>query len=119
MRFIGLLWLAFVTVLSLIPLKYKYRAGTTGVFHSPGHFLIFLVTAMLLCWNSPNARSRFLRWAGICCFGIVIEILEWSTYHNVMEWRDVLIDIFGAAVGLALVMVIPRIAGGFRSAELR
>lgn len=118
MRFVGLLWLAFVTFLSLMPLKYKYRAGTTGAFHNPGHFLIFVVTMILLCWHSPNFGSRFLRWIGICCFAIMIEILEWITYHNGMEWKDVRVDVFGAAIGLAVVTVIPWISTGFRNTEV-
>ena len=117
MRLVGLLWLLFVTAISMMPLKYKYRAGTTGVFHTPGHLVIFVVTALLLCWRSPNIGSRFLRWLGICCFAVAIEILEWVTYHNRMEWKDVLVDVFGAAIGAAIVTLIPWISAGIRSTE--
>lgn len=100
MRFIPLLWLGFVTAISLMPLRLKYRAGTTGILHNPGHFLIFFITAILLCRTAPHGGSRLLRWIGICCFATLMEVLEWTVYHNRLEWRDMLVDFFGAAFGL-------------------
>lgn len=118
MRIVTLLWLVFVVGISMMPLKFKYKAGTTGALHDPGHFVVFLVTAMLVCSSSPNLSSKLLRWFGICYFALTLEVLEWILYLNRMEWKDVLLDIAGAATGLALLSVIPRISAGFRRTEI-
>ena len=107
MRLVIPLWLAFVTAISMMPLKLKYRVGTTGILHNPGHFLVFSITAILLCRTATNPGSRAVRFTGVCCFAIIMETLEWVIYHNRMEWRDVLIDFFGAAAGLAVLSIFP------------
>ena len=86
-----------------MPLRIKYRVGTTGVFHTPGHFLVFLATSILLCRTVSNFNHRLLRWVGVCVFAVVMEVLEWVAYHNAFEWRDVFVDISGAGLGLLVV----------------
>lgn len=103
MRIVTVLWLGFVTAISMMPLRLKYRAGTTGALHGPGHLLIFFVTALLLC--RPAAR-RLIRWLLVCAFAVSMETLEWAAYHNRFEWRDVLLDVLGAALGLAVLSVL-------------
>ncbi len=103
-RFLTLLWLAVVAAVSMMPLKLKYRVGTTGVFHDPGHFLIFFATTLLLCRTAPG---RLVRCAGVCAFAVAMEILEWVIYHNHFEWRDVLVDLLGVAIGFLVVSVLP------------
>ena len=109
-----LLWLAFVTVISMMPLRLKSRVGTTGLFHTPGHFLIFFVTSMLLC---RTENRRLLRWTAVCAFALGLEILEWRIYRNEFEWRDVLVDIMGAAMGLLVISVFPSRARYHHGAE--
>ena len=118
MRLIISLWLAFVIAISMMPLKLKYRVGTTGVFHTPGHFVVFLITSILVCRNAPNSGSRLLRWAGVCCFAVALEILEVGMYHNRMEWRDVLVDVLGAAAGLALLSTFPAPSARVQNSEI-
>ncbi len=113
MRFVVPLWLTFVTAISLMPLKLKYRVGTTGVLHNPGHFVVFLVTSVLVCRSVANPGSRLLRWMGVCCFALAVEFLECLTYHNRMEWHDVLVDFFGAAIGLAILSMFPGTSNRF------
>lgn len=109
MRVVVVIWLAFVAAISLMPLRLKYRVGTTGILHNPGHFFIFFITAILVCRTALSPAARVLRWMGVCGFAVALEILERVAYHNSMEWRDVLVDFLGAAVGLAVLsMQIPR-----------
>lgn len=102
-RLVVFLWLAFVAAISLMPLKLKSSVGTTGTLHNPGHFLIFVATALLLCRTARNWNTRLLRWACVCIFAGAMEFLEWVTYHNPFEWRDVLVDSLGATLGLLVV----------------
>jgi hypothetical protein len=118
MRFIPVLWLAFVTAISMMPLRLKYRAGTTGALHIPGHFLIFFITAILLCRTAPTPALRLLRWTGVCCFALAMEILEWVTYHNTMEWRDVVVDFVGAAIGVAVLSLFPTTTPHVQDSEM-
>ena len=111
-RLVAALWLAFVATLSLMPLEFKYHAGTMGIFHNPGHFLIFAVTAILLCKDAGTVNGRMLRWAGACSFAIAMEILEWAVYHHAFEWQDVGVDLTGAALGLIVVSLWHRRANG-------
>lgn len=115
MRIIVPLWLAFVTAISMMPLRLKDRVGTTGVLHLPGHFTIFLITAVLVCRNATSSGSRLLRCIGVCCFGATIEILEWAAYHHRMEWRDVLVDALGALIGVAALSIFPPLANARNS----
>jgi hypothetical protein len=106
MRFILVLWLLFITALSLVPLEVKYRLGTMGNLHNFGHLAIFLVTAVLMCWNASSTPARLLRCCGALLVAMLLEALEKIVYHNAYEWSDVAIDAAGVMVGFLLVMLI-------------
>ena len=69
--------------------------------------LIFLISSVLLCRTGTSVSSRVLRCLGICCFALEMEVLEYMAYHNPIEWRDVLIDCFGAILGVAMLSAFP------------
>jgi hypothetical protein len=101
-RFIALAWFCFIAVISLMPLRFKYRMGTMGAFHNPGHFLAFFVATILLC-RAPSGKQRLVRCAEVCLFAVLMEVLEWAVYHNALEWHDIFVDIAGAFLGAAIV----------------
>jgi hypothetical protein len=102
-RFIALAWFCFIAVISLMPLKVKYRVGTMGMFHNPGHFVAFLVASILLCRAAVNGKQRLVGCAEVCLFAVLMEVLEWAVYHNPLEWRDIFVDLAGAFLGVAVV----------------
>jgi hypothetical protein len=106
MRFILVLWLLFITALSLVPLEVKYRLGTMGSMHSFGHLAIFVVTAVLMCWNAGSVSARLLRCCGALLVAMLLEALEKVVYHNAYEWSDVAIDAAGVLIGFVLVTFI-------------
>ena len=108
LRLISFLWLVLITVLSTMPLRFKLRVGTTGYLHKPGHLLAFLVTTVIFCWAAASLNALLLRSSAICCFAVILEILEWLLYHNRMEWEDVLIDVLGVALGFLIVAAVQR-----------
>ncbi len=96
------LWIVAVVVLSLMPLKFKLLLGTTGPWHSWGHYFAFLIT-ILIAASHIRQRTRQL-WIGALTFlfASVMEGSEVIVYHNAFEWHDVLIDGLGILTGLVL-----------------
>ena len=118
MRWIVIAWLVFITGLSIAPLGVKTQLGTTGPYHDVGHLLVFFIATILLCSLARGVISRFIRYLGACCFGVLLEWLETAIYHDGMEWRDVMIHVVGATIGLAVVSVLPVIRSGFKKSEV-
>lgn len=118
MRVIVPLWLAFVVAISTMPLRLKKRIGTTGVLHTPGHVVVFLITAILLCKTAPNLACSMVRWVAACCFALAMEILEAGIYHNRIEWRDVLVDLLGAALGFVVLSIFRFSSGRVQNSEI-
>ena len=99
MRFALPLWLVLLTAISLAPTSLKWRMGTMGALHTWGHFVAFLVTGALLCWNA----RRFPSWLRRCLAGAAIaallEGLEVAIYHSTFEWRDLRTDCVSVVLG--------------------
>ena len=73
--------------------------GNHGFPRAWGHFVTFLVTGALLCWNAGGVLS----WLRRCLAGVVIaavlEGFEVAVYHSTFEWRDLRIDCLGVLLG--------------------
>ena len=107
MRFLIVPWLAFVTALSLGPEFMKYKIlQTQGRMHNPGHLVVFMITALLLCWNAGSASSRILRALAAILVGVTLEWFEAVIYHNPYEWKDLMVDCVGIAAGFIIVSLI-------------
>ncbi len=74
--------------------------------HNPGHLIIFMITALLMCWNAGSVSNRVLRAFGAILVGVTLEWLEAIMYHNPYEWKDVLVDCAGIAAGFIIVSLI-------------
>jgi len=107
MRVVVCVWLALLTALSLAPLRIKWQLGTTGALHDAGHLSIFAATAFLVCWTAKGVSGRLIRFAGVGAIALVLEGMESALYHNRLEWHDILMDLCGAAAGLAILSVLP------------
>jgi hypothetical protein len=104
-----LLWLAFLTAVSLAPTSLKWRMGTMGPLHSWGHFMAFFVTGALLCWNADRSSA----WLRRCFAGFVIaaalEGMETAVYGNPFELRDLATDCLGVVAGAMIVAIAARL----------
>lgn len=92
----GLLLLALVAVLSLMPVP----GDGPQVNDKLAHFVTY---ALLSGWFGLLVSSRrwlLSVWLGLAAFGIVIEGLQGLTPHRSAEWADVVANGLGAAVGL-------------------
>ena len=109
MRYIVAIWVLLLSVVSLGPMWLKYHfLRTGGHMHVPGHFLMFMVTAMLLCWSATSVRSRLLRAFGAFLIGFTTEWLQAVIYHNPIEWRDIRTDTLGIIAGFLIVSLFQR-----------
>lgn len=107
MRLVNCFWVVLITALSLAPFGVKLQLNTMGPLHDAGHLGVFLLTAVLLCWTAKGTTGQLARYLGVCLIAVSIEALEAAIYHNRFEWRDVMIDVLGAAIGLVVIKLIP------------
>lgn len=104
MRLFTGIWLIALATISLAPIKLKFELHTLGRMHYLGHWLIFLITAMLFCWGASGTVVKLRRCLGAVCLGILLEWLERVIYHNAYEWKDVLTDSAGVLAALVLML---------------
>ena len=110
LRVVICVWIALLTALSLAPFAVKAELGTMGALHDIGHLSVFAATAVLLCWTATRLPQKLVRYLAVGALALTLEWLEAAVYHNPFEWRDVLIDVLGAAIGLAIQSFVPLIS---------
>ncbi len=111
MRVVIGVWVLFVFALSLAPLSIKMELHTTGRMHSLGHFVVFAITAFLLCWKAVGLQAKLPRLLAAVVFGLASEGLEKVAYHPRFEWRDVFVDTAGVLAGFLAAVIAQRSAG--------
>jgi uncharacterized membrane protein len=98
---IGVVGVAGIAVLALLPEPLKGRMTTHGPVHALTHFAAFAALQLL---NSLTVKDHAaVRTAVLLlAFGILLEALQTRVYQNYFEYRDVLADATGIAMGLLL-----------------
>jgi hypothetical protein len=61
--------------------------------------LAFSIVALLAVRISRSVLVRILVFIGSLLFGFGIESAEHLVYHNLLEWKDVLVDALGVIGG--------------------
>jgi VanZ family protein len=92
-------WVFFVLLVSLLPLPLKQSLQTHGRFHNTAHFLAFLITVLLVCWNKGSNAGVAVACTGAIVVAFFTEGAQTAIYHNLFEWDDVLVDSLGAITG--------------------
>ena len=110
-----LLWATVMLVLTLTPAKEMPRTPAWELlsFDTAAHAGVFAVLAGLAgLWARQHPRLRHpasLVLLGCVGFGALIEVLQYAMQlGRHAEWSDLLSDSIGAAVGLALALVIRK-----------
>jgi len=111
MRFIIGGWALLVLAISLAPLPIKRELHTTGRMHAAGHFVVFAITAFLLCWKAVGLQAKLPRLVAAVVFALVSEALEKLVYHPQFEWRDVILDTAGVLAGFIAATFAQRSTG--------
>ena len=112
-----LLWATIMLVLTLTPAREMPHTPHWELlsFDTAAHAGVFAVLAGLASlWAQQHPRLRYpagLVLVGSVVFGALIEVLQYSMQlGRHAEWSDLLSDSIGAALGLALALVLgPRI----------
>lgn len=109
-RYLMPIWLILITGLSLAPFRIKYHLGATGMWHTLGHILVFLITTLLVCFGAGNNWTRVARTLLVLVFAMLCEWLELAVYGNFhFEWQDVRIDWTGVALGFAIATIADQL----------
>lgn len=71
------------------------------------HLLAFAaLSATALLAMAPGPRRSIAAAASMCSYGVVIEVLQTQVAGRSAEFQDVLADAVGAALGVAVIVVL-------------
>ncbi|WP_406666151.1 hypothetical protein [Gallaecimonas sp. GXIMD1310] len=82
-------------------------AGITGHWHTELHLLTFALISMLSCWAWPALP---LRWQLLpaTVLPVVQEVCIMYGYQQALAWQDILLDMAGGLLGIAIVGTLLR-----------
>jgi glycosyltransferase involved in cell wall biosynthesis len=115
-------WLAGLMAVALTPWIVKFPMGINGVHHDAWHLISFFLTALVLSdlvrshghgQSRSLVRGRVLQSLIAVLAALFSEILEVLLYHRRFEWRDVMMDCAGIALGCALSWRVPVVSLAF------
>jgi VanZ family protein len=104
---IGVLFMATVAVLSLLPSYDLPSISRYIIVHRIAHLCMYLGLGFLACWNLKLNPERmklvYLLLAGIFMYGVLMEILQRSM-HNGRSFRfsDMIVNLIGAISGILI-----------------
>ena len=102
-------WVTAVVVASLQDARPHVFARTS--LHRQMHWLVFGLTAAVLCASLRTRRQRLLVGLLLSALGLAIEYAQHRLYHTALDWRDVADNtVVSVAVCLAAVVLeTPRV----------
>jgi hypothetical protein len=102
----GILLLALVLAGALVPADWLWLAKTDSSFFNSDKWLHGITFAVLALWFSGQyARHSYWRLiTGLVSFGLLIEVTQRMVSYRTAEWMDLLADLFGLAIGMAIAL---------------
>lgn len=119
MKILTLIWFLFMTILSHMPgtrsaAESQTLARWTGVqersLRKAAHIFCFFVLSVLVVLAFPG-NDLWLRAVALACWAVVDEATKPLIPGRHFSWKDVLLNLCGAAMGF-LVGALIRFAGG-------
>jgi hypothetical protein len=101
-----LVWMILLIGLSVSPLSFKLKLHTVGPYHDFGHYIVYLLTAILICQVAKRFGGRVAGFFFALALALGQEWLENQMYHAGYEWKDVATDMAGTLSGFALVTLM-------------
>ena len=89
-------------LVGFLPGSVKNLLLVQGRFHDQGHFLVFLLLGAVLNRTGGSDRIRLGMLFAALLLGFVAEFGEHVAYNMTVEWRDVAVNVDGAAAGALL-----------------
>ena len=98
-RIIGIMWLALLMFLALLPEPFKGRFATIGVGHQFTHIAVFTVAFLLMATRLKGLGQPAILGLLLLLFGSALELLQTRVYHIPIEYSDISANAAGILVG--------------------
>ena len=95
-RTVFVITLIAVSYLALTPIEIPELEGSWG---KSNHLAAFITLAFLLDFS---ASGNAIKWLGLTCYGMLIEVAQWFTEYRYFELSDILADCVGIAIYVIL-----------------
>lgn len=99
---VGAAYLALLALLALLPQPWKGRLATHGYVHDGAHVLAFTAAFLLQTWRRKSRANASRIGLLLLLFGALLEGLQTRVYGNSFEYRDVIADATGIALGFLM-----------------
>ncbi len=102
----GIFLLALVLVLALVPADWFWPDSPDAAFFISDKWLHGITfTALALWFSGQYARNSYWRLIlGLVAFGLLIEVTQRMVSYRTADWMDLLADLLGVAVGMAIAL---------------
>jgi uncharacterized protein YfiM (DUF2279 family) len=98
----GALFLAALALAAFLPQPWKGRLATHGRLHFLVHLAAFQTAFLLHAWGRQDRAAMIRAACLLALFGALLEFMQTRVYGNFFEYRDVLADATGVALGFAV-----------------
>lgn len=99
MRIAGLVFLALMAILALLPGHVKGRYATVGAIHECLHLAVFCLAYLLLIAGSKGSKESAVVSILLAIFGITLELFQTRAYGTNLELHDVAANLGGIIAG--------------------
>ena len=105
-RIAGIFLLAIVLAGALVPADWLWPKGPDMPFVFSDKWMHGITFTVLALWFSGQyARHSYWRlFTGLVAFGLLTEITQRMVSHRTAEWMDLLADLLGLAIGMAIAL---------------
>ena len=102
----GIVLLAMVLAGALLPTDWFWSKGSDSPFFISDKWVHGVTFAVLALWFSGQyARRSYWRLiVGLVAFGLLIEMTQRMVSYRTAEWMDLLADLLGLAIGMAIAL---------------
>ena len=102
----GIFFLVIVLAAALVPADWFWPEGPHSPFFLSDKWLHGITFAALALWFSGQ-YARYSYWrlmTGLVAFGLLIEVTQRMVSYRTADWMDLLADLLGVAVGMAIAL---------------
>ena len=102
----GMLLLAIVLAVALVPADWLWPGDSDSSFFITDKWMHGITFAALALWFSGQyARHSYWRLiTGLVAFGLLIEVTQRMVSYRTADWMDLLADLAGVAIGMAIAL---------------
>lgn len=100
--------LAFIVVISVVPMSIKARISSKGKIHLIEHVAAFGLIFLLLTWGRASRPRGLAAAVALLAFGFTMEMVQTRVYRIHFEWWDFSADAVGVALGFLVWRWMPH-----------